>query len=480
MPLQPFEDVIAAGRQGSVAVVTGLQSRGRPTEALFVEGIHSFVAVPLLFQGELIGSINFSLGAADLSASTRECEDVARQVADQLAIAIQQARLYEQVQRHAEELEQRLAARTRELAAFFDLATLTARGRALSEILAPALTRIMDVAHCQTICVHLLDEEGSTLRLVSQRNLPDEARQRLGVMTVGDDFLRRISQVGDPITATDLARSSLMPDLLRLEGFQSYLGVSLRAGEHPLGWLSYYRASDGGFALDETALLTALAQQIGVVVENHNLRLRMEEAAVMEERGRLARELHDSVTQSLYSMVLLTEGGRRLAASGDMARSQEYFADLEGIALQALKEMRLLVYELRPSVLEGEGLVGALQQRLDAVEGRANMEARLLVEGAIELPAAVEAALYGIAQEALNNALKHASATAVTVRLRSGEGGRVELEIADDGRGFDTQEVGSQGGMGLATMRDRAEQVGGRLEMLSAVGKGTRVRVIVG
>ena len=169
-----------------------------------------------------------------------------------------------------------------------------------------------------------------------------------------------------------------------------------------------------------------------------------------------------------------------MAAAGDMEGAQAYFSDLEGIGLQALKEMRLLVYELRPSALEKEGLVGALQQRLDAVEGRANVEARLLVEGTIDLPAAIEAALYGIAQEALNNTLKHASATAVTVRLRPGDGGQVALEIADDGCGFDPQAVGSQGGMGLASMRERADLVGARLEVISAPGQGTTVKVIVG
>jgi GAF domain-containing protein len=99
----------------------------------------------------LIGSLHLGLRASDPSAFTRECEDIGRQVADQLAIAIRQARLYEQVQRHARELEGRLSARTRKLAAFFDLATLTARGRDLPEILEPALPRIMDVAHCQAL-----------------------------------------------------------------------------------------------------------------------------------------------------------------------------------------------------------------------------------------------------------------------------------------------------------------------------------------
>jgi GAF domain-containing protein len=235
MPLDPFADVIAAGRQGKVAVVTRLESRGWVGEALVTEGNHSLVSVPLLSQDTLIGSINFSLGASDPRAFARQWEAVARQVADQLVIGIQQARLYEQVQRHAEDLEQRVAARTRELAAFFDLATLTARGRDMSELLEPALTRIMDVAYCQALCVHLLDGEGRTLQLVSQRNLPDEARQHLGRVAVEDDFLRRTRQPGDPIVVTDLAEPSLLPDPLRLEAFSSYLGVPLRAGEHPLG-----------------------------------------------------------------------------------------------------------------------------------------------------------------------------------------------------------------------------------------------------
>jgi PAS domain S-box-containing protein len=473
--LEPFEDVIAAGRQGSATVVTGLASRGKIAETLYVEGMHSLVSVPLLSQGELIGSINLSFGASDPGAFTREWEDVARQVADQLAIAIQQARLYEQVQRHAEELEQRLAARTRELAAFFDLATLTARGWDLSEILEPALTRIMDVAHCQAICVHLLDEGGSALQLVSQRNLPDEARQRLGIMTVGDDFLRRISQVGDPITATDLARSSLLPDPLRLEGFQSYLGVSLRAGGYPLGWLSYYRASDGGFALDETALLAALAEQIGVIVENHNLRLRMEEAAVLEERGRLARELHDSVTQLLYSIGLFAKAGRDAYKQGNVEQGSGHLSKLGDIAGQAIKEMRLLLYELRPRELEREGLIAAIQHRLDAVEGRAGVKTQLVVDTTVELSREVERELYHILQEALNNALKHAKATSVQVRIQADREG-IRLDVTDDGSGFAPHDIPDEGGMGLANMHERAKKLGGILTVLSGPGKGTSVQ----
>jgi signal transduction histidine kinase len=138
--------------------------------------------------------------------------------------------------------------------------------------------------------------------------------------------------------------------------------------------------------------------------------------------------------------------------------------------------MRLLVYQLRPLVLKREGLVGALQQRLDAVEKRAGVDARLLVEGSVELPAEVEEGLYRIAQEALNNALKHAAPTSVTVRIRTDARG-VMLEVSDDGRGFDPEGVSDEGGMGLANMRERAERLGGSLVVLSAPGEGTTVRL---
>ena len=140
--------------------------------------------------------------------------------------------------------------------------------------------------------------------------------------------------------------------------------------------------------------------------------------------------------------------------------------------------MRLLIYELRPPVLEQEGLAVALQQRLDAVEGRAGVQARLLIEGEERLDPHLENALYRIAIEALNNALKHAAATSVTVRIRARAGG-VQLEIADDGKGFDAQVIGEQGGMGLNTMRERAEQLGGVFELVSAPGEGTTIRVEV-
>jgi signal transduction histidine kinase/ligand-binding sensor domain-containing protein len=203
------------------------------------------------------------------------------------------------------------------------------------------------------------------------------------------------------------------------------------------------------------------------------------EKAVAAERNRLARELHDSVTQSLYSLTLLAEAGQRMINARDLQQIEGNQARLGEIAQQALQEMRLLVYELRPLALESEGLIGALEQRLETIERRVGIQARVLVEGEVELAAGLEEELYRIAQEALNNALKHARASQVVLSVRVAEGS-VALVVADNGQGFDPADIHDKGGLGLISMQERADKIGGHLTVHSAPGEGTSVRVSVG
>jgi signal transduction histidine kinase len=138
--------------------------------------------------------------------------------------------------------------------------------------------------------------------------------------------------------------------------------------------------------------------------------------------------------------------------------------------------MRLLIYELRPSVFEEEGLIAAIQTRLDAVEGRVGLETNFVIEGEIALPSKVEEGLYRIAQEALNNVLKHAHARSVTITLAQ-DGGSARLEVADDGAGFDPAQACAAGCMGLRGMRERAQEMGAEFEILSQAGGGTKIIV---
>jgi signal transduction histidine kinase len=207
-----------------------------------------------------------------------------------------------------------------------------------------------------------------------------------------------------------------------------------------------------------------------------------QELAVLQERSRMARELHDSVTQSLHSSTLLAEAGQRLISSGDIERARGYLIRLGEISQQALKEMRLLVYELRPLALREVGLVGALKQRLDAVERRSGVEVQLSIEEELDLPESIEEELYRIAMEALNNALKHANPSKVSVSLTLREKRSIpciELSIIDDGVGFDPDERAAEGGLGLISMKERIEKLGGELTIVSKPGEETQVKACV-
>lgn len=231
------------------------------------------------------------------------------------------------------------------------------------------------------------------------------------------------------------------------------------------------------FDLDEVALLVSIVSQVGTAVQTDRLRQLAQRATVLEERQRLARDLHDSVTQSLYGLATLTEAGKMRLEAGDLSASAHLLTRIGQTARQAIREMRLFLHQLRPQVLEKEGLVSAIELRLAAVEGRSDVRATLEADENIHLPLDVENALYHISQEALNNALKHAAASIVAVRLARA-GNSVMLEICDDGCGFDPGHLNG-GGMGLDSMRARATAIGAVFGIQSTPGEGTCVKVML-
>jgi signal transduction histidine kinase len=271
-------------------------------------------------------------------------------------------------------------------------------------------------------------------------------------------------------------QKSLIERLLR--DYRSILSVPLIVQGRDYGAITVYYSAPREFSEEDLSLATSVADQVALAIENARLREQAGQAAAMEERSRLARELHDSVTQSLYSVTMYTEAAARLMTSGQAAEAAEYLRDARDTAQEALREMRLMIYQLRPPVLERGGLAVALQVRLDAVERRGGIHAELIVEGQDRLPPAIQAELHQIAQEALNNALKHAHAREVQVRLHFSDTATC-LEVQDDGVGFELAAAQAGGGMGLPGMVERVQKVGGWLKIESAPGQGTKVSVEV-
>lgn len=278
---------------------------------------------------------------------------------------------------------------------------------------------------------------------------------------------------------------------------QSLLAAPLMQDGEVIGVLEAAHSDPDGLRPEDLPVLAAASTWAAIAIRNAQLHAQAQEAreerAMLEERARLARELHDAVTQSLYSMAVLSAAWRRQIAAERLTPEAEHIEELGELALQALREVRLLIYELRPSEFTEEGLIGALHRRLEAVEGRAGLASRLVVTDEngdpllsplgtgenpgiefYQLPPALESELFRIAQEALNNVIKHASAEQVTISLRIGSS-ELALEIVDDGRGFELESQGESGGFGLTSMRERAERLGGMLQIISTPGQGTRV-----
>jgi signal transduction histidine kinase len=257
------------------------------------------------------------------------------------------------------------------------------------------------------------------------------------------------------------------------------LAVPLRTKERIAGALLAESTRATPFDDDDERTLASLGDQLGIAIENTRLHERALALAVVDERNRLARELHDSVTQSLFSMHLTIEATRTLLGrKGDVAGAAEQLANLSERARETLAEMRGLIHSLRPAEMEEQGLVAALTRWTERVRRENLLPVDLRVEGTPALHEDEEQELFRIAQEALNNTVKHAAATHVTVQLTTGPAA-VTLLVEDDGKGFAPAAPLHGDAFGTRGMRERAAILGGTLSIDSRPGGGTRVLVTV-
>ncbi|MEZ4658361.1 MAG: GAF domain-containing protein [Caldilineaceae bacterium] len=481
---------LCGGRRGRVFEVANIHVLAEfsneefghaPTESV------SFINVPLVVQGKLLGTL--SMGSDDAATFAGEHADIAREVAYQVALAVQQAQLRQELHRYTTELEVLVGERTQEIEqrrqvaeGMRDILTILNSVRPLDEVLNFILTQAKKLLVTDNVSFIALlnDNEQAGLKPVTSVGVESLLTEEI---ELAQAIIRVALGQQQPIAIDELSSDVLLE--LGIEfapvspRYASILVAPLSVNQSGAeGALVVYFVDAHQFSVEEMETTTSLADQTALAIENARLYQSAEQLAVMEERERLARELHDSVTQSLYSLSLFSEAGQRLIRVGDTMRVEEYLGQLGETAQQALKEMRLLLYELRPAVLEQEGLIGALRRRLDAVEKRAGINFTFEVDEPIVLPLPVEEGFYRIAQEALNNSLKHAFATHVCVSIKR-KGSETIMQIADNGVGFREDETKMTGGMGLSGMRERVQKLGGNLYIESAPNQGATITVHV-
>jgi len=346
----------------------------------------------------------------------------------------------------------------------------------LDDVLQSLVDSAVELLHADKGALLVWDEQRETLYARATHGFKPETVAHMFIEK-GEGLAGKVALSGELSMVEDTQLNGrVTPSIVEAENLRALMQVPIRVAGEVFGVFSADYLHPHHFSEQEQRLLMAFAQRAGLAIETARLYEREQQLAVLQERNRLARDLHDSVTQSLYGVTLFAEVSNQLVHSGDLDKAADNLTELKGMALDALAEMRLLIYELRPSVFEQEGLAAALQARLDAVEGRVGLETNLSIAGQISLPSHVEESLYRITQEALNNVLKHANARTVRVKLTQDEQ-LVCLEVADDGEGFDVQQACEAGCMGLRGMKERAEEMNAEFEILSRVGHGTRIIV---
>jgi len=366
------------------------------------------------------------------------------------------------------------------LKAVSDAVLAVASELSVEEVLQRLVHSARELAEARFAALGIPDREGGFSQFLVS-GMSDELGAAMGPLPRTHGMLGAMLETAEPFRTVDIHDDprfrgwwpSAHPDM------RSFLGVPIVAPEGVIG--AFYLTEKEGapeFGGEEQELIELLAAHAAIAITNARLYEQSRELSMLSERNRLALELHDAVSQKLFSLVLTAEAAATLlerdaaAATGQVVRLQE-------LAREALEELRSLIFELRPPDLEKDGLCTALRKHVEVVSRLHHAEIDLELEDRIQSSGdgKRDREVLRIAQEALQNALRHSGAQHVTVRLGA-EDGLLLLEVADDGAGFDpaAPELRSRR-LGLTSMEERAQRLGGRLEIRSAPGAGTTVRL---
>lgn len=367
-----------------------------------------------------------------------------------------------------------------------DILTILNSNRPLDEVLDYIVARAAKLLGADGVGVYKLEVKDGLLRTEASRGLDVDfvAGMEIPVTggVVGQTVLKRIplvlANIADIIpNALEQMPAPSQQQLLKslMEHYGSLLAVPLIVKEELYGAIALYYKEPRPFTDEDIELALAFSDQAALAIENARLIDQAEEMAVAAERSRLARELHDAVTQTLFSASLIAEVLPRLwEQNPDEGRKR--LDELRRLTRGALAEMRTLLLELRPSALVEAQIGDLMRQLAEAASGGAGIPVDLAVDGNRPLPPDVQIAIYRIAQEALNNVERHSGASQARLVLDCRDK-RVELSISDDGSGFDVSRVGTES-LGLGIMRERAEGIQAKLDVDSAVGDGTKITVV--
>lgn len=468
-----------------IAEATDLPEDDRQRRLIIRKYFAGLMALPLVVRDDLYGCLLFYY--TEPQDFSPEQIALAAMFVEQAAMAIENARL------HQSEHERRIEAdqRRRVAEGLRDILAILNSSRALPDILDYIATQATQLLSSSATVMYNFDFQNDRIDIVAGCNLPEGFQQLRNIPLFQGGTVQSMLDY-EPVVIPDIQAhisevvpglefSRLQPQLgqwlsVLHQHYRSYIGVPLTVGNELYGCLALYFDEIRHTTDEDLRLALAFSDQAALAIENAHLYEQVQETAAVAERNRLARDLHDSVTQTLFSASLIAKVLPRLWER-DQDEGWRRLEELHQLTRGALAEMRTLLLELRPAALASTELPQLLRHLVEAAIGRAGIPVSLQMncDHLVVSDSEVKLALYRIVQEALNNLTKHADAEHASVELHC-TGDTLQLWIEDDGIGFDTEAV-SGDHLGLNIMRERARVIGGHLTVVSSPGVGTRVEL---
>ncbi len=446
--------------------------------------VKSIMLAPLKRAGQVIGVIAIA-GSPDQPAFGKDDLDCLHQLAQLASVAVDNTLLLEAAHSNEKMLEQVVAERTAELSALLGVSqniSATLELPALLETIFQQLDglieydagTIFEVQGDLMVTLHYAGPHLSSFKAGSNWRLSGHHLE--------------IVRSGQPIIINDVHGDGAMAQLFQAtsktdwlgevpEHIVSWIGVPMKAKDRVIGILTLDSAKPHQFTQRHADLLMAVAQQAALAMENARLYTHAARSAAQAERSRLARDLHDSVSQAIYGIALASRTLEKLIDPND-TRAGVPLQHILSLSEAAMTEIRALIFELRPESLEREGVLVALSKQADAVRARYGLAVHVnLCKEEPAIPLVAKEAVYRIAQEAMHNTVKHAHARQLWLSLTN-KPEAIMLEVRDDGVGFDVN-LAWPGQMGLGTMRERAQALGGALDVESRPQQGALIRAVI-
>lgn len=387
----------------------------------------------------------------------------------------------EKMQREIMRQNQEILRRNQDLSARNAVGVAVSQATNLDDALGLALDTVLQITGAESGEILVLEEESQRLVVHAHRGIEAEAFEEITSFKLGEGLPGLVAQSREPVLVHDLPHD---PRFIRKKviacGFRSFAGVPLRSKNQVVGVMEVASLDSHRITDDSLVLLTAIGNQIGVVIENARLTEQIRYLATLEERDRIGREMHDSFAQTLGYLNMQSRAIEFLFRNGEHEQALAELRQMGEGVRGAFNDVREAIFNLRTSVAQESDLTAILQEHLLEFGRSCGITVSLEAPQGQELrlPPCAQVQMVCIVQEALTNVRKHAGASQVTVRLGR-QNGRVSVSVEDNGCGFDTQVLGNGGlrNFGLSIMKERAEAAGGRFSVQSGPRQGTVVHV---